>query len=100
MNAVNSEAESISTNMKNGMITYNGDKFWYKDNMLHRKNGPAVELKNGNKVWYQDGQRHRMNGPAIELYENFWYIYGEQYSEKEYKIKIKQTYFEKDLFRI
>tara|TARA_R110000868_G_scaffold75946_3_gene218773 strand:+ start:2380 stop:2592 length:213 start_codon:yes stop_codon:yes gene_type:complete len=30
--------------------------FYYKDGVLHREDGPAVEFANGNKVWYYQGK--------------------------------------------
>jgi hypothetical protein len=52
------------------------NKFWYSDGtcsynycnnkILHRLDGPAVELADGNKAWYMDGKRHRLDGPAYE----------------------------------
>jgi len=45
-----------------------GNIFWYKEgtNILHREDGPAVELYYGGKMWYQNGKRHREDGPAKE----------------------------------
>ena len=43
-----------------------GTKHWYKNNKLHRLDGPAVECGNGTKHWYQNGERHRLDGPADE----------------------------------
>src|SRR5438132_8260852 len=37
----------------------NGNKFWYKSNILHRDDGPAIEYKNGDNVWYKLGKFHR-----------------------------------------
>jgi hypothetical protein len=53
--------------MKNGLIVnQDGSKRWYKDDKLHRVDGPAVELASGSKKWYIDDQFHRTDGPAIE----------------------------------
>jgi hypothetical protein len=30
----------------------NGDKFWYKNELLHRESGPAIEFFKENKKWY------------------------------------------------
>jgi len=54
--------------MKNGCFTNtNGSKYYYKNNLLHRKDGPAIEFANGSKEWYQNGLLHREDGPAVEL---------------------------------
>ena len=60
---------------------YNGDKFWYKNNLLHRDNDlPAIEFKSGCKFWYQNGKRHRLNNPAVIFSSGIeiWYNGGEQ----------------------
>lgn len=33
----------------------NGTKFWHKNGLLHRENGPALILGNGYMVWYING---------------------------------------------
>ena len=38
----------------------------YRDGVLHREDGPAVEYSNGTMVWYIGGKKHRTDGPAIE----------------------------------
>jgi hypothetical protein len=53
---------------KNGkIIDKNGNSFWYKDNVLHREDGPACEFANGAKYYYKYGQWHREGGPACEF---------------------------------
>lgn len=44
----------------------NGAKFWYKDGVPHREDGPAVDFANGGKAWWKDGKRIREDGPAVE----------------------------------
>ena len=44
-----------------------GTKYWYFNNLLHREDGPAAETLDGSKYWYKDGKKHRENGPAIEF---------------------------------
>ena len=47
----------------------NGTQEYYRDKektILHREDGPAIELASGSKLWYQNHKRHRMNGPAVE----------------------------------
>ena len=67
--------------MKNGLsIDHNGFKHWYKDNLHHREDGPAIEYLSGTKCWYQNGKRHRLDGPAVEWFDGGkqWYLDGEQ----------------------
>jgi hypothetical protein len=50
----------------------------YKNESLHREDGPAVVFSNGNQWWYKNGKRHRDNGPAI-IYASgaqMWYEDG------------------------
>ena len=43
--------------MKNGLhVQADGDKWWYKDDELHRTDGPAVERIDGSKVWFLNDQ--------------------------------------------
>ena len=52
--------------MKNGLIVDGcGTKFYYKDNMLHREDGPAVIHENGTLSYHINGKRHREDGPAL-----------------------------------
>ena len=39
---------------------------WYKEDLLHREDGPAIECVNGDKFWYKEGELDRIDGPAIE----------------------------------
>jgi hypothetical protein len=85
--------------MKNGLIIINGsDKFWYKDDKLHREDGPAVEFATTgcNKWWYQHGKIHREDGPAVECSDGtkYWWYHGnhikcKNQQEFERKIKLK-----------
>jgi hypothetical protein len=43
-----------------------GSKWWYKNSILHREDGPAIEWADGSKSWYIDGMLHREDGPAVE----------------------------------
>ena len=70
----------------------NGDTYWYKDDVLHRENGPAVILVNDLKEWYKYGELHRKDGPAVKYDNGYkeWYIDGVQYTEKEWKKKVSK----------
>jgi hypothetical protein len=75
-------------------------KRYYKNNKLHRDNGPAVveNCLSGWDVasyWYKEGVIHREDGPAVELLDHMndkvtheYYINGIQYKESEYREKI------------
>lgn len=53
--------------MKNGLIVDKyGNKFYYKNDLFHREDGPALDYVNGTKKWFQNGKKHRLDGPAIE----------------------------------
>jgi hypothetical protein len=74
--------------MLNGKVTKeNGSVVWYKDDKLHREDGPAVDRQDGHKEWWLNGERHRDDGPAIENHsgEKYWYIDGVHLPEKECK---------------
>ena len=56
---------------------------FYKDpptnKILHRVDGPAVEMDNGDKHWYLNGKLHRIDGPAIvwnDTGAENWFQYG------------------------
>jgi hypothetical protein len=35
-----------------------GDKWWCKNGLLHREDGPAVEYLGGAKSWYLEGKKY------------------------------------------
>ena len=45
-------------------IGFRGSKWWYKDGILHRANGPAIKYPDGYQEWHENGLRHRTDGPA------------------------------------
>jgi hypothetical protein len=63
-----------------------GNKSWRINGLLHRTNGPAIELPCGTKVWYLNGFRHRTTGPAYEGSDGYksWFINGIHYSEQQF----------------
>ncbi len=67
-------------------------KFYYKGKLIHREDGPAIDLDNGTKVWYKNGLKHREDGPAIEWKngDKYYYINGTEISKKNF-------YLEKEL---
>lgn len=67
--------------IKNGVLTRDdgpaietpSQKEWYINGVLHRDNGPAIEMNDGTKKWFQNGLLHRENGPAVH-YDNKKYF--------------------------
>jgi hypothetical protein len=51
---------------------------WYKNDQLHRENGPAYIDDKGNKEWYYEGRLHREDGPAGEYVDGCkqWWRHG------------------------
>lgn len=54
--------------------------YYFKNNKLHREDGPAIDSFNGDSEWYIDGVIHRIGGPAYSsLDERYheWYENGD-----------------------
>ena len=64
----------------------NGVKIWYNNGKLHRIHGPAVEWNDGTKEWYLNGRLHRINGPAVEWFDRSkaWFLDGINYTKLNY----------------
>lgn len=75
--------------IKNGLVISSDGttKLWFKDDQLHKEDGPAVEITtDSTKLWYQYGEYHRdeidpetgLSLPAIEYSSGTkeWYING------------------------
>jgi len=41
---------------EDGPFKLDGDIVWFKNGVIHRSDGPAMELKNGDKVWALNGK--------------------------------------------
>ena len=73
--------------MKNGLHVEYGVKKWYRNDKLHREDGPAIEYEDGSKQWWINGELHREDGPAIESltpgseFCRAWYINDEPHRE-------------------
>lgn len=78
--------------IKNGLVISSDGttKLWFKDDQLHREDGPAVEITtDSTKLWYQYGEYHRdeidpktgLSLPAIEYSSGTkeWYINGKRH---------------------
>jgi hypothetical protein len=63
--------------MIDGLEIFGGIKRYWKNNMLHRDDGPAIEFLDGRrKCWYKNGKYHREDGPAVWEASGYcaWYI--------------------------
>ncbi len=81
--------------MKNGLITSYDSISWYKDDKLHREDGPAVIIFSGERIWYNHGKVHRIDGPAVEgtigdgnIILNKWYYYDIEYDESKHPFNV------------
>lgn len=67
------------------LIQIYGSKWWYKNDQIHRTNGPANIYSDGQQTWYLRHQRHRTSGPAV-IYSDgtveYW-INGRELSDYE-----------------
>ena len=82
------ESESLPNNFT-GIICYsNGTKRWLKNGLLHRIDGPAIDLLDGYKEWYVDGKQHRIDGPACEYSDGskYWWVNDKQVTELQCKL--------------
>ena len=63
------------------------------DGFLHNNNGPASILRCGCKLWYQYGLMHRADGPAIDLVCSFFhdkkrfFLYGTEINYFDFSIQ-------------
>ncbi|KAB0640669.1 hypothetical protein F7R25_04010 [Burkholderia stagnalis] len=73
------------------IIDNDGYKIWYKHGVIHRLNGPAVEGPEGDKAYYVNGKLHNENGPALinKFGKEEWHIEGIRYTEQEFNAKTK-----------
>ena len=67
-----------------------GNCYYYKKGtkILHREDGPAVELGIHYRAWYIDGRLHRKDGPAVRIRNGSfstdkWYLNGKEVTEEE-----------------
>lgn len=61
----------------------NNRQDWYLNGLRHRTDGPAITHADGTEVWYFHGIKHRENGPTVQLHtgENIWYLNGKKHRE-------------------
>ena len=67
--------------MAEGIVTEtreDGAQVWYKNDLIHRDDGPAIIHPDGHQEWYQNGNFHRSRGPAVKYTygRNLWYKHG------------------------
>ncbi len=77
----------MSEELKNGRYeNLYGTVRWYKDDKLHREDGPAIEYEGGAKAWYVNGKLHREDGPAWEASDGtkYWYLFDRSVTEEEF----------------
>lgn len=62
-------------------IDKDGNVSWYRDDKLHRSNGPAIKTVDGTLQWFVDGKMHRTDGPAWEGITGYkaWYFNGRRH---------------------
>lgn len=61
------------------IITPEGDLGWFQYGKLHREDGPAFISKTGARIWLRNNRRHREDGPAVENVKGSpdeWWIDG------------------------
>lgn len=61
-----------------------GTKSWWRNEKLHRTNGPAYEGADGSKGWWVNDELHRIDGPAIENADGSkeWWLKDKKLSEE------------------
>ena len=70
-----------------GVFENSEGRFWLRNGIEHREDGPATEWASGSKEWFQNGKQHREDGPAVEYADGreAWYLRGQIVSEEEHK---------------
>lgn len=72
-----------STKYDRWTVSPDGTTKWYKNNTLHRHDGPAIKRADGSEEWYTKGQLHRADGPAIKRADGSeeWHAVLSEYSK-------------------
>lgn len=60
---------------------FNGEKRWYKNGELYRKDGPSIIFSDKTEFWYKNGELHRLDGPAWDngTGSQEWYKNGKRH---------------------
>jgi hypothetical protein len=73
--------------MRNGLFIDNfGTKRWYKNDLRHKEDGPAVIYPDGAKFWYFEDKIHRTDGPAIIHSDGHkeWHLNGKELTHEKW----------------
>lgn len=78
--------------MRNGRYQSDSSECWYRDDVLHREDGPAV-INPDASYWYINGHLHREDGPALLLDDGSkeWYLFGLKCSKDFFDYIYSQT---------
>lgn len=65
-----------------------GTRKHFKNGLLHRVGGPAIEWSTGAESYYFEGLHHRRDGPAFKISEEGkkkwkWYLHGKEVTAEE-----------------
>jgi hypothetical protein len=78
-----------------------------KDGILHREDGPAIELTDRRKQRYRNNRLHRIDGPAVEYpknsHLNSYYLEGDCLPKEVWEIerfKYMKNTLPDDLFEV
>ena len=71
---------------------------YYKNDNLHREDGPAIEYPNGEKYWFINGLSHREDGPTVEFadgrkswhYKDKFYGINDDFTNETWKEKVEE----------
>ena len=70
-------------------------RYYYKQGLLHREQGPAMVVIQDDmecRWWYQDGKFHNLRGPSYEGEITCWAINGTMYDEHTFNKIVKNVY--------
>ena len=42
---------------------HDGSRSWWRNNVLHREDGPAVEMADGSRLWFRNGHCYKEERP-------------------------------------
>ena len=103
--STNSFQERVSREKKKEVkervvIDSHGATHWYRGNLLHREDAPAIVQANGGQAWFHYGNRHREDGPAIEYADGSkeWWLHGQRHRQIGYAVEHANGKHEKWLY--
>lgn len=78
-----------------------GWKYWFKNGMQHRDNGPAAISSDEFEYWWVNGKRHRIDGPAENAIDGMkWFLDGVVYDFHTWLEKTPLSIEEKVLLKL